>query len=161
MSLGIAPADSDYGILFAYGAVDSNGDVPAIAAPVEGTVGEVVQFVNLDAYDPSSLTLRSAAGFPGATGFPAIPYSFPAADYSVLNTGIGASAWSTGLILPSPATSAPCYSQTFKLAQAGTYYFGDVLYYNAYVTSPRGVVVVTNAARTKGRRGRRPLAPRR
>ena len=142
-------------------AVDSSGDVPAVAAPVEGTVGEVVQFVNLDAYDPTSLTLRSAAGFPGATGFPAVPYTFAAADYSVLNTVIGSAAWSTGLILPSPTTSAPCYSQTFSLSQAGTYYFGDVLYYNAYVTSPRGVVVVTSAAGTNARRGRRSLGPRR
>jgi hypothetical protein len=161
MSFGIAPADSDYGVVYAYGAVDSSGDVPAVAAPVEGTVGEVVQFVNLDAYDPTSLTLRSAAGFPGATGFPAVPYTFAAADYSVLNTVIGSAAWSTGLILPSPTTSAPCYSQTFSLSQAGTYYFGDVLYYNAYVTSPRGVVVVTSAAGTNARRGRRSLGPRR
>lgn len=151
MSFGIAPANSQYGALFGFGAVDSQGNVPAVAAPIEGVVGNVVQFVNLDDYDSNSLTLRSAAGFPNATSFPPVPYSFPAADYSVLNTVIGNAGWSTGLILPSPSTDPPCYSQAFTLSTAGTYYFGDVLYYNAGVSSPRGVVVVTSAATERGR----------
>ncbi len=157
MSFGIAPAGSQYGILFGYGAVDSAGNVPAFAAPIEANVGDTVQFANLDAYDPSNVTLRSAASFTGATSFPSIPYSFPPAQYSALNTAIGSSAWSTGLILSTPSTGSPCYSRTFALSATGTYYFGDILYYNDYVASPRGVVVVTNAAHEKSPRKARAL----
>jgi hypothetical protein len=147
MSFGIAPVGSQYGLLFAYAAVNSDGTVPVYAAPISASTGQTLQFVNLDGYDPSSITLRSAAGFPGATQFPGIPYTFPASAYSpALTTITNAATWSTGLLQPSPVTDPPCYSQLFTLATAGTFYFGDVLYYNDYIASPRGVIVVTAGA---------------
>jgi hypothetical protein len=144
MSFGIAPANSQYGILFGYAEVDPSGQVPTYAAPIWISPGDRVQFVNLDGYDQGQPTLRSATGFPNATAFPPLPYSFPASVYSVEGSTLGNVAlWSTGLIEATPANGSPCYSQVFTAGPSGTYYFGDVDYYNDYIASPRGVLVVS------------------
>lgn len=87
------------------------------------TSNNVLQFTNVD----TGGTLHSAVGFKGSS-FPPTPYTFPSAAASPQATAVSTgSLWSTGRI------EAPiyqqCYSQTFTL-KAGTYYFGDLDYYN-------------------------------
>jgi hypothetical protein len=133
-------ADPVYGELAGY--ADVTTAEPGLAGTVSATTADTVQFVNLEA----SSTDHSAVGFPAVTsgsGFPAVPYTFPAVAASPsANAAIGATAWSTGRILP--ATTDPCYSQAFTLPKAGTYYFGDLDFYNT-ITSLRDVIVVTTA----------------
>jgi hypothetical protein len=143
MSFGIAPASSDFGILFGYAEVDASGQVPTVAAPILLSPGDRVQFVNLDGYDQTQPILRSAAVFPNVTAFPPLPYTWPSNAYGVVGTTLNNTFWSTGLIQPTPSTGAPCYSQVFTAGATGTYYFGDVLYYDDYIASPRGVLSIS------------------
>jgi hypothetical protein len=139
--------DPTFGPLAGY--ADVTNAEPTQAGVVDATVGESVQFVNLEA----AAVNHSAVGFPaagsGASGFPAVPYAFPSAAASPSSaTVIGTAYWSTGRIAPS--SGDPCYSQSFTVPAAGTYYFGDLDYYNT-ITSLRGVIVVSAA--TQARRG--------
>ncbi len=134
---------SKYGVINGYGVVE-NGDFPAQAmlidqwlnpsgdtAPI--TSKNVLQFTNVD----TGFVLHSAVGFKGDS-FPAVPYTFPSAAASPVATAVSTSSlWSTGRI--EAPISAQCYSQTFTL-KAGTYYFGDLDYYN--LSNFRDVLVV-------------------
>jgi hypothetical protein len=142
--------DPTYGELAGY--ADVTTSEPSLAGAVSATTSDSVQFVNLE----SASVNHSAVGFPaagsGANGFPAVPYTFPSAAASPsANTAIGATFWSTGRIAASP--DAPCYSQPFTLPKAGTYYFGDLDYYDT-ITSLRDVIVVTASADRRPRRKR-------
>ncbi len=150
--------DPVFGELAGY--ADVTTSEPALAGSVSATTQDTVQFVNLE----SASTLHSAVGFPvasnGAGSFPATPYAFPSAAASPsANAAIGTAFWSTGRIEASPAD--PCYSQAFTLPAAGTYYFGDLDFYNT-ITSLRDVIVVTQATASSARRThgrhRRPAA---
>lgn len=106
-------------------------------APITAT--NTVQFTNIELGNDT--IYHSAAAFSGQA-FPATPYTFPSPAASPTNTVIGSTAqpfWSTGRIPPAQNGDL-CYSQEFTL-EPGTYYFGDVDYYNT-VTSYRDVLVV-------------------
>jgi hypothetical protein len=146
--------DPQFGELAGYANVTTTE--PTQAGVVTATTADTVQFVNLEA----ATVDHSAVGFPaagqGASGFPAVPYTFPSAAASPsANTVLGTKYWSTGRIAPAASTDSPCYSQSFSLPAAGTFYFGDLDYYNT-ITSLRGVIVVTASAQT----GRRAAAAR-
>ena len=97
------------------------------------TSNNILQFTNVDTGDAQ----HSAVGFKG-NAFPPIPYTFPSAAASPVATGVSTgSLWSTGLV-GSP-TYQQCYSQAFTLT-AGTYYFGDLDYYN--LSNFRDVLIV-------------------
>jgi hypothetical protein len=122
-----------YGVINGYGVVE-NGGFPTQAMlidqwlnPSGGTApitsNNVLQFTNVD----TGFVLHSAVGFKGDS-FPSVPYTFPSAAASPVATAVSTSSlWSTGRI--EAPVSAECYSQTFAL-KAGTYYFGDLDYYN-------------------------------
>jgi len=143
--------DPTFGQLAGY--ADVTTSEPALAGAVTATTSDTVQFVNLE----SAAVEHSAVGFPaagsGASGFPAVPYAFPSAAASPsANTIIGTKFWSTGRIAPSESGN-PCYSQAFTVPSAGTYYFGDLDYYDT-ITSLRDVIVVTSGADRRWQRKR-------
>lgn len=97
------------------------------------TSNNILQFTNVD----TAGAQHSAVGFKG-NGFPPIPYTFPTAAASPVATAVSSgSLWSTGRV--DPPTYQQCYSQAFTLA-AGTYYFGDLDYYN--LSNFRDVLIV-------------------
>jgi hypothetical protein len=97
------------------------------------TSNNILQFTNVD----TGGAQHSAVGFKGNT-FPPIPYTFPSAAASPVATGVSTgSLWSTGRV--DPPTYQQCYSQAFTL-EAGTYYFGDLDYYN--LSNFRDVLIV-------------------
>lgn len=131
-----------YGTINGY-AVVQNGSFPGHATLINQwlnqgvispiTTKNVLQFTNVD----TSGALHSAVGFKG-NSFPPPPYPFPSAAASPTATGVSnSSLWSTGRV-DAPA-SQQCYSQTFTLT-AGTYYFGDLDYYN--LSNFRDVLIV-------------------
>jgi hypothetical protein len=131
-----------YGTINGY-AVVQNGSFPGHAMLISQWLNQgalspitsknVLQFTNVD----SGGVLHSAVGFKG-NSFPATPYTFPSAAASPTATAVGnTSLWSTGRV-EAPA-SQQCYSQTFTLS-AGTYYFGDLDYYN--LSNFRDVLIV-------------------
>ena len=137
---------SKYGIINGYAVVENdrfpyqamliNQWQNASGDTVPITPKNVLQFTNVDTSVP-----HSAVGFKGDS-FPAVPYTFPTAAASPVATGVSATnLWSTGRV-KTPA-SEQCYSQTFTLTP-GTYYFGDLDYYN--LTNFRDVLVVATAA---------------
>ena len=141
----VATTDPLYGNIAGYAVIDLTGASPSpIAATIiDKTVAgtsitsqNTVQFVNLE---PSGSTiLHSAVGFAGAA-FPAKPFAFPSPLASPTASAVSTSApWSTGLIA-APATMN-CFSQEFTL-KPGTYYFGDLTYYN--ITTFQDVLVVS------------------
>jgi len=85
-------------------------------------------------------THLAAFGFPTAS-FPATPYGFPSSASSQHGSALG-SAWPTGRI---PINGVGiCFSQAFTVPASGTFYFGDIDFYN--LTNMRDVVVVSSAA---------------
>lgn len=130
-----------YGVINGYATVQ-NGSFPGhatlidqwlnggVLAPI--TTKNVVQFTNVD-----SGAFHSAVGFKGSS-FPPTPYTFPSPAASPVATGVSTSSlWSTGRV--DAPVSQQCYSQTFTLS-AGTYYFGDLDYYN--LSNVRDVLIV-------------------
>ena len=123
--------------------VDSAGDYPLQSGTIELKPADTVQFVNVDpaAASGTAGTSHSAASFETA-GFPA-NYTFPAAAFSPTGAALSDTAlWSTGEI---PAIAdVLCYSQPLSVPGSGTYYFGDLDFYN--LNSMRGVIVVSSSA---------------
>jgi hypothetical protein len=100
------------------------------------TTKNLLQFVNVD----SSGSVHSAVGF-STKAFPPTPYTFPTADVAPVGSTIGSkTAWSTGRVEATSGSEEQCYSQTYALTAAGSYYFGDYDYYN--LSNVRDVVVV-------------------
>ncbi len=133
-------SSSQYGPLFGYAVYDptSSPTIPTSAAPITAGSTDVIQFVNID----SNTTNHSAVLFTGATGFPGIPYTFPAnALPSSVGTSIGPAFWSTGELASFGSSSQEiCWSQPLPISAGGTYYFGDDPLYNS-ISSFRGVIV--------------------
>jgi hypothetical protein len=134
------------GTINGYAVVD-NGSFPTRAALIsewnnQGVLtpirpNNVIQFTNVD----TGGVAHSAVGFKG-NRFPAVPYPFPSAAASPVATAVSTgSLWSTGRV--NPPTYSQCYSQVFTLT-AGTYYFGDLDYYN--LSNFRDVLIVATAA---------------
>jgi hypothetical protein len=136
-----AAASTTYGTVFGYAVYDPTGTAtfPPSAQAISAKTSDLVVFAN---YDPGTIT-HSAAGFAGATSFPAEPYPIPTNEGAALATSITSSAWSTGPLQSfGNSSSTVCYSQTFSLPSPGTYYFGDDPLYNS-PSSYRGVIVVS------------------
>jgi hypothetical protein len=139
MSSSIAATnDPTYGPIFGYGLTDSTGTPAATTSAIIVKPNDVVQFYNaeLSLSGPN----HSAVGFPTAA-FPSVPYTFPAAAATQTGTTFS-SGWSTGRI-PDVGTGV-CFSQAFTVPSSGTYYFGDIDFYN--LTNFRDVIVVSTAA---------------
>jgi hypothetical protein len=135
-------ATTTYGTVFGYAAYDPTGTAtpPATAGAILATTSSTIQFAN---YDPGTVA-HTATGFPGVTAFPAEPYTFATNSLAPVGTSISSAAWSTGALESfGNQSSVVCYSQTFTLPTAGTYYFGDDPLYNS-PSSFRGVVVVSS-----------------
>ncbi len=134
MSLSISPATvAPYGQLFGYAPVDSTGAFNNVATAITVVAGSTVQFANGDAPAPQTI-YHSAVGFSGAA-FPAVPYTFPSASANQTGSAVSTTTlWSTSQL---PGTSS-CFSQPF-VVPAGTFYFGDITYYNSL--GMRGVLV--------------------
>lgn len=97
------------------------------------TSRNVLQFTNVD----SAGALHSAVGFKG-NSFPPTPHTFPSAAASPTGTAVSTgSLWSTGRV--AAPVSQQCYSQAFSLTP-GTYYFGDLDFYN--LSNFRDVLIV-------------------
>ncbi len=138
-----ASATTAYGTVFGYAVYDPTigATLPANAAPILATTTSTIQFAN---YDPGTIA-HTATGFPGVTAFPAEPFPFSSSSLTPVGTSISGSAWSTGALQSfGNQSSVVCYSQTFTLPTAGTYYFGDDPLYNS-PSSFRGVVVVSSS----------------
>jgi hypothetical protein len=136
-----AETSTTYGAIYGYAAYDPTGEAtpPPTAQTISALTSDSIVFAN---YDPG-LNTHSAVGFPGASAFPGVPYPFPSSAASPVATTISSAAWSTGGLESFGNTSSTiCYSQTFSLPAAGTYYFGDDPLYNS-PSSYRGVIVVS------------------
>ncbi|MBV8331898.1 MAG: hypothetical protein JO192_04120 [Candidatus Eremiobacteraeota bacterium] len=118
-----------------YSAQSTLIDRTSAGGPITDT--NVVQFTNVE-IGSSSTVNHSAVGFPG-DAFPSSPYKFPSNAGSPTNDQIGSAFWSTGRI-PPPTGSRLCFSQVFKLKR-GSYFFGDLDFYNT-ATSYRDAIVV-------------------
>jgi hypothetical protein len=132
-------ATSTYGPLFGFAVYDptSSPSVPSNAAPITASTSDVVQFVNVDAN-----TTNHTGTALGTSGFPSVPYTFPAAGLTPTGGSIGSAFWSTGILASYGSSSDEiCWSQPFGTHTTGTYYFGDDPLYNS-VSSFRGVIVV-------------------
>ena len=134
ISSGItAKTVAPYGTINGYVRLNPDSTFGNVAAVITARTTDIVQFVNGENTGPTTI-LHSAAGFSGSS-FPPVPYSFPAAVQAQVGNAITSSgAWSTGRLDPI------CYSQPFTAA-AGTYYFGDLDYYD--LTNMRDVIVVS------------------
>lgn len=131
-----------YGQIAGYALFDGT-DIPDQAQVISTTLSgapitsaDTLQFTNIELV--SGAVYHSAVGFPNQN-FPAIPYAFPSPAASPSNSVIGSGFWSTGRIPPAQ-NGQLCFSQVFTL-DPGTYYFGDLDYYNT-ITSYRDVLVV-------------------
>lgn len=144
-----------YGTINGY-AVVQNGSFPGHAMLISQWLNQgvlspitsknVLQFTNVD----SGGALHSAVGFKG-NSFPPTPYTFPSAAASPTATAVSnTSLWSTGRV--ETAASQQCYSQTFTLS-AGSYYFGDLDYYN--LSNFRDVLIVATPLVSRPRSLRR------
>lgn len=128
-----ATSIAPYGSLNGYTRLNPDGSFGNVATVISVTTRDIIQFVNGENSGPSTV-LHSAAGFSTAS-FPAIPYGFPTAVQQQAGNAISASGtWSTGRVGPI------CYSQSLT-ASPGTYYFGDLDYYN--LAAMRDVIVVS------------------
>lgn len=132
-----AVVDPTYGAVNGYAEGSTQLLFPNTASPISLHSGDLVQFVNTESGSPAAV-YHSAALIVKASSFPPVPYTFPAADASPAGNAINAQAWSTGRIPPIQPLGY-CFSQQFT-AQSGTYYFGDVDYYNT--ANMRDVIVV-------------------
>jgi len=113
--------------------LNPDGSFGNVATAISATTTDIIQFVNGENTGPNTI-LHSAAGL-GGSAFPSVPYSFPAAvQVQVGNAITSSGTWSTGRLSPI------CFSQPLTAA-AGTYYFGDLDYYN--LVNMRDVIVVT------------------
>lgn len=128
-----ATSAAPFGTISGYAVASSFATLVNVAAPVAVRVSDIVQFVNVESGSPTAI-YHSAVGFPGATAFPAVPVVFPPSLNQAVGTTIGANAWSTGVVAPQ------CFSPAFTL-DVGTYYFGDLAYFN--LTNFRDVILVT------------------
>lgn len=138
----VTAESSTYGEIAGYALFDGI-DLPDEAEVISETLSGVpitdantVQFTNLEL--GADDIYHTATSFSGQS-FPAQPYVFPSPAASPTNTVIGNGFWSTGLIPPAQ-NGELCFSQEFTL-EPGTYYFGDLEYYNS-ITSYRDVLVV-------------------
>jgi hypothetical protein len=139
-----AAAPTAYGTVFGYAVYDPTGtaSIPVAAQAIAATTSTTIQFAN---YDPGTIP-HTATGFPGVTAFPAEPFAFSSTSLTPVGTSISGTAWSTGALQSfGNQSSVVCYSQTFTLPTAGTYYFGDDPLYNS-PSSFRGVVVVSSSS---------------
>ncbi len=132
---------SPYGQIAGYAlfdGIDIPGQAQVISKTYAGqpiTTTNTVQFTNIEL--GAGTIFHSAVAFAGK--FPPTPYVFPSPAASPVGTVIGNSFWSTGRIPPAQS-GLLCFSQEFTL-EPGTYYFGDLDYYNT-ITSYRDVLVV-------------------
>jgi hypothetical protein len=151
MSFAIAPtADPTFGPLAGFGDA-SSGTIPQFAGPIEVSVGDVVEFVNVEAIGDSEI-FHDAVSFGNVTSFPAQPYPF--ASPAAAGSAITSSAWSSGQIESFDADQNECLSQPFSVPAVGAYLFGDYDTYNS-TSSLRGVIVATAASASA--RSRRPF----
>jgi hypothetical protein len=124
-----------YGTINGYTTLNPDGITFGNLATIIGVKStDIVQFVNGESSGPAPIN-HSAVGFPGATSFPAAPYTFPIGTSQQLGSAISTLQWSTGRLQP-----LACFSQTFTVS-TGTYYFGDLDYYN--LDNTRDVLVVS------------------
>jgi len=138
------PTPSPYGLIYGYVAANPDGSFNDVAQVISVKSTDIVQFVNADTFGPAPI-MHSAVGFPAATQFPAVPFTFPASTVAAVGSDISSTQWSTGRI------AADCYSQPLTLVP-GTFYFGDYDYYNSI--NMRDVIVVSAARRSALRRQR-------
>lgn len=134
MSSSITAANvAPYEVINGYVRLNPDGSFGNVAAVINAKTTDIIQFVNGENTGPATI-LHSAAGFM-ISSFPSVPYSFPTALQQQTGNAITSSgAWSTGRLSPI------CYSQPLTAAP-GTYYFGDLDYYN--LDNMRDVVVVS------------------
>jgi hypothetical protein len=127
--------------------VDGSGDTVPI------TSQDTLQFANLD-----STPINHSAVFLSNSAFPN-PHVFPSPDATPTGSAIAPKMnWSTGIVPPFAETQQnPCFSQVFTLS-AGTYYFGDIDYYES--SNMRDILIVgTPSPALKDRRGLRSRIP--
>jgi hypothetical protein len=122
-----------YGTINGYVKLNSDGSFGNVATVINAKPSDIIQFVNGENSGPTTI-LHSAVGFP-AVSFPNPPFAFPAGTSQPLGSAISSLQWSTGRLQP-----LPCFSQTFTVSP-GTYFFGDLDYYN--LTNMRDVLVVS------------------
>ena len=144
-----------YGGINGYVLANPDGTFGLTAQVLTVHSNDVVQFVNIDGYGGTTPIYHSAVGFPAATNFPAVPYSFPSTAQQPLGTSISPAQRSTGRF--SAFESAVCYSAPFTLS-TGTYYLGDYDFYNS-LNSLRDVISV-QASSALARRSKPVLPPR-
>jgi len=132
------PTPSPYGLIYGYVAANPDGSFNDVAQVIAVRSTDVVQFVNADTFGPAAIA-HSAVGFPAATQFPAVPFTFPTSTVGAVGSVISSTQWSTGRI------AADCYSQPLTVGP-GTFYFGDYDYYNSI--NMRDVIVVSSAERS-------------
>ena len=142
----IEPASpaSTYGTVYGYSLVDSGGNYPLQSSPIVLRPGDTVQFTNVDPPTSSGENgiSHSAAGLQ-SSAFPPTPHAFPTGAFvATAATFSDSTIWSTGEV-PSESSSL-CYSQSFVVPASGTYYFGDLDFYNS--VNMRDVIVVSSSA---------------
>jgi len=122
-----------YGGINGYTVLNPDGSFGNVATVINARTSDIIQFANGESGGPASI-LHSAAGFPTAA-FPPVPYDFPtAAQQQAGNAITNGGTWSTGRL------GSLCFSQPLTAAP-GTYYFGDLDYYN--LENMRDVIVVS------------------
>lgn len=127
-----------YGTINGYTTLNSDGTFGNVATVISAKPADIVQFVNGETTGPNTI-IHSAVGFPNATSFPPVPYTFPVAVVQPIGNAISPLQWSSGRLSP-----LPCFSQPLTVS-TGTYYFGDLDYFN--LTNTRDVIVVSSSAK--------------
>jgi hypothetical protein len=125
-----------YALFDGYDIPDEAQVISTTASGAAITSANTVQFTNIELGEDE--IYHSAVSF-SSQSFPAVPYVFPSPAATPANTVIGDGFWSTGRIPPAE-NGYLCFSQEFTL-EPGTYYFGDLDFYNT-ITSYRDVLVV-------------------
>ena len=121
-----------FGVINGYTTVNPDGTFGNVASVISARQTNIIQFVNGELNGPGTI-LHSAVGFPNATAFPTVPYSFPAESQTQIGNAISQSLWSAGRL------ARLCFSQAFTAAP-GTYFFGDFDFCN--LNNMRDVIVV-------------------
>ena len=133
MSFGIAPtAAPGFGEINGYIAANADGTFNNVAQPITVHPTDVIQFANVDNSLPTTI-FHSAVGLGHASMFPPVPFTFPNGSQLPIGSSVTTSTWSSGRVAPG------CYSQPFTLI-SGTFYFGDLDYYN--LSNMRDVIIV-------------------
>lgn len=128
-----AASVAPYGAINGYIRLNPDGSFGNVAAVISTHTTDIIQFVNGENTGPATI-VHSAAGFSTAS-FPAIPFTFPAILQAQVGNAItNSGSWSSGRLNPI------CFSQPLT-ASPGTYYFGDLDYYN--LSNMRDVIVVS------------------